>query len=35
MVFGMVEGFIDRINDEVNDDCFVVATGGVSMYINL
>lgn len=27
---GMVEGFIDRINDEVNDDCFVVATGGVS-----
>ncbi len=27
---GMVEGFIDRINEEVNDDCFVVATGGVS-----
>ncbi|ANF50535.1 type III pantothenate kinase [Chryseobacterium glaciei] len=27
---GMVEGFIDRINDEVNDDCFVIATGGVS-----
>lgn len=27
---GMVEGFIDRINDEVNDECFVVATGGVS-----
>ncbi|MDR6516092.1 type III pantothenate kinase [Chryseobacterium camelliae] len=27
---GMVEGFIDRINDEVKDDCFVVATGGVS-----
>ena len=27
---GMVEGFIDRINDEVEDDCFVVATGGVS-----
>lgn len=27
---GMVEGFIDRINAEVNDDCFVVATGGVS-----
>lgn len=27
---GMVEGFIDRINDEVHDDCFVVATGGVS-----
>ncbi|CAA7196274.1 Type III pantothenate kinase [Chryseobacterium potabilaquae] len=27
---GMVEGFIDRINDEVKDECFVVATGGVS-----
>lgn len=27
---GMVEGFIDRINDEVGGDCFVVATGGVS-----
>ena len=27
---GMVEGFIDRINEEVNDDCFVIATGGVS-----
>ncbi len=27
---GMVEGFVNRINDEVNDDCFVVATGGVS-----
>lgn len=27
---GMVEGFIDRINDEVNDECFVIATGGVS-----
>lgn len=27
---GMVEGFIDRINHEVNTDCFVVATGGVS-----
>lgn len=27
---GMVEGFIDRINEEVKDDCFVVATGGVS-----
>ena len=27
---GMVEGFIDRINNEVNDDCFVIATGGVS-----
>lgn len=27
---GMVEGFVNRINQEVNDDCFVVATGGVS-----
>lgn len=27
---GMVERFIDRINEEVNDDCFVIATGGVS-----
>ena len=27
---GMVEGFIDRINEEVNDECFVIATGGVS-----
>lgn len=27
---GMVEGFIDRINTEVNDRCFVIATGGVS-----
>lgn len=27
---GMVEGFIDRINDEVSDECFVIATGGVS-----
>ena len=27
---GMVEGFIERINDEVEDDCFVIATGGVS-----
>lgn len=27
---GMVEGFIDRINDEVHDDCLVIATGGVS-----
>ena len=27
---GMVEGFVDRINDEVQDNCFVVATGGVS-----
>lgn len=22
--------FVDRINDEVHDDCFVIATGGVS-----
>lgn len=27
---GMVEGFIDRINAEVQEDCFVIATGGVS-----
>lgn len=27
---GMVEGFIDRINDEVQEDCFIIATGGVS-----
>lgn len=27
---GMVEGFIDRINEEVGDRCFVIATGGVS-----
>ena len=27
---GMVEGFIDRINAEVDDHCFVIATGGVS-----
>lgn len=27
---GMVEGFIDRINAEVEEDCFVIATGGVS-----
>lgn len=27
---GMVEGFIERINAEVKDDCFVIATGGVS-----
>jgi len=27
---GMVEGFISRINEEVNDDCLVIATGGVS-----
>lgn len=27
---GMVEGFIDRINAEVQDECFVIATGGVS-----
>ena len=27
---GMVEGFIDRINEEVKANCFVIATGGVS-----
>lgn len=27
---GMVEGFIDRINTEVAEDCLVIATGGVS-----
>ena len=27
---GMVEGFVDRINEEVSSDCFVIATGGVS-----
>ncbi|MDR2207321.1 MAG: type III pantothenate kinase [Flavobacteriaceae bacterium] len=27
---GMVEGFIDRINEEIGDDCFVIATGGIS-----
>lgn len=27
---GMVEGFVDRINAEVKDECFVIATGGVS-----
>ncbi len=27
---GMVEGFIDRINEEVKDFCKVIATGGVS-----
>lgn len=27
---GMVEGFITRINEEVQDDCLVIATGGVS-----
>ena len=27
---GLVEGFIDRINEEVKDNCFVIATGGVS-----
>jgi len=33
MVYGflsMVEGMIDRINEEVNDRCFVIATGGMS-----
>lgn len=28
---GMVEGFIDRINEEVQEECFVIATGGVSL----
>lgn len=27
---GMVEGFIARINEEVKDNCYVIATGGVS-----
>ena len=27
---GMVEGFIERVNNEVKDNCFVIATGGVS-----
>lgn len=27
---GMVEGFIERINREVDANCFVIATGGVS-----
>lgn len=27
---GMVEGMIERINKEVNDECFVIATGGLS-----
>jgi len=27
---GMVEGFIERVNNEVKDKCFVIATGGVS-----
>ena len=27
---GMVEGFVERINAEVESDCFVIATGGVS-----
>lgn len=27
---GMVEGFIDRVNREVGDECLVIATGGVS-----
>ncbi len=33
LVYGflsMVEGMIDRINEEVNDKCFVIATGGLS-----
>lgn len=27
---GMVEGFIERINQEVQEECFVIATGGIS-----
>lgn len=27
---GMVEGMIERINKEINEDCFVIATGGMS-----
>lgn len=27
---GMVEGMIDRINRDVNEDCLVIATGGMS-----
>lgn len=27
---GMVEGFIARINEELQEDCFIIATGGVS-----
>lgn len=27
---GMVEGFIERVNKEVGEECFVIATGGVS-----
>ncbi|WOC52387.1 type III pantothenate kinase [Bergeyella porcorum] len=27
---GMVEGFVERINEEVEDQCMVIATGGVS-----
>jgi len=27
---GMIEGFIDRINAEVKEDCYVIATGGIS-----
>lgn len=33
MVYGFlsfVEGMIDRINEEVKDECFVIATGGMS-----
>ena len=26
---GMIEGFIDRINQELGDDCFVISTGGL------
>lgn len=27
---GMVEGLVDRINEEVKDQCFVIGTGGLS-----
>jgi len=27
---GMVEGFIDRINTELKEECYVIATGGIS-----
>lgn len=33
MIYGflsMIEGMIDRIKEEMGDDCFVIATGGLS-----
>jgi len=27
---GMIEGFINRINKELKDECYVIATGGIS-----